>query len=118
MFINRDVYVAISVHGTNAWISAKTPVSLGENVKSLAPGSILEFENCPYTFEVARWEGTGKWEGCTKLHIVDLNRFGKSKNGFANVVDNPAEILEAFNILINIGWELVEYDEFLKYHNL
>jgi hypothetical protein len=113
----RTVYVAISIHGTNPWISAERAFHTGM-VERLAEGSIVKFENVPYTFEVARWEGTGKWEGCTKLHIVDLNSFGKSKNGFANVVDNPAEILEVFNILINIGWELVEYDEFLKYHNL
>lgn len=113
----RTVYVAISIHGTNAWISAERAFHTG-TIERLAEGSIVKFENVPYTFEVARWEGTGQWTGKTKLHIVDLNSVDRATNGLAAVLNDPEQILEVFNVLVNNGWNLIESDKFIKYHNL
>lgn len=115
--MHRVVYVAISVHGTNAWISAENNLNI-DMVERLAEGSIIKFKNVPYTFEVARWEGTGQWTGKTKLHIVDLNSVDRATNGLAAALNDPEQILDVFNVLVNNGWDLIESEKFIEYHNL
>lgn len=116
--MKRAVYVAISMNGTNAWISAENNIELDPLIERLGEGTIINFDNIPYTFEVARWEGTGQWTGKTKLHIINLNSMNRATNGLAAVVNNPQEILDVFNVLVNNGWELVESEKFLEHHNL
>ena len=67
---------------------------------------------------MARWEGTGQWTGKTKLHIVDLNSVDRATNGLAAALNDPEQILEVFNVLVNNDWDVIESDKFIEYHNL
>ena len=50
--------------------------------------------------------------------IVDLNSIDRATNGLAAVLNDPEQILEVFNVLVNNGWDLIESEKFIEYHNL
>ena len=117
--MKREFYVAMSINGSNAWISASIEKEIPDMFERLGEGTILRFEDLPYTFEVARWESHGQWEKKTKLHIVELNDVARATNGLAAVVNDPQKIVDTFNTLVNEGgWTLVQYENFIEYHGL
>lgn len=107
--MRRNVYLAVSIHGTNTFVRA-----VKENVEIYDP-DIVKVVNIDGTyFDVVR-EG---FNGDIKLHLPALNGDGMANNGLNQVVNDPEHIVAVFTDLGTKGWTIYGLDEFCTKHNI
>lgn len=113
---NVEVYIAVSIHGTNCFITASKKHSMNRSTV-FVEGRQLRIRN--KRFSIARITELDD-KVTVKLYTSTLGVKGtRCTSGVTErAINSPSTILKFFNSLEKDGWTIRGRDEFKKYHSL